>query len=254
MIDKPPLSTFQTGPKLAEKNAITHISKHDHYFVPMGHNFELSCDAINGAVSNGHKVDIVKWFYDTTNEKGHREITYNLIDKFIIDEGTLIGGFAQSSDEGYYTCHVLTKNGEEYISRYDLYVQNCGDYDFELTAYRNYMNPCKHGKCIIKKLATFFPTKKNISKLECKCLEDFSGVYCEKNKEDYIKAIFFFYSPVVFYLFILITMLILFEIFPQMTKKERIPINGLIPKKWSKKPFKTFFRRDDDTESEYDGN
>ncbi|MCP9257437.1 hypothetical protein DINM_000678 [Dirofilaria immitis] len=144
-------------------------------YVPMGRHIILNCASWNSAKNNYNNQNrTVKWIFHDI--KDHRSTPIDIFNsRFSFEEtnGRLILYTAQKENEGIYDCHINLSERIEWVSRINLYVQDC-DEENDLTSYRNIMNPCLYGGCTI---ATF-PNASLLKYLKCNCVLQYTGEFC----------------------------------------------------------------------------
>uniref|UniRef100_A0AC35TPL2 Ig-like domain-containing protein n=1 Tax=Rhabditophanes sp. KR3021 TaxID=114890 RepID=A0AC35TPL2_9BILA len=243
ILQMPPLSPFLPQPFLGFKglkrntssDTTVNIANHKATFYPLGRSFELSCQSMEIAMKNEQTIKNVAWTFTALDSVTSTKIGLINQGRFYHAQNyTLTGHFLQEDDEGYYTCHVLTESDLEFASRYDVYIQDCGDPEFELKTYRNFLNPCLYGECYIDYFES--ETVKNpqlkFNMLICKCSQDFTGEFCDETKKGYWMRMFMMYLPIFLTINLFILAIIISLCYHYFNSSIRYAIEEVLPDKW----------------------
>uniref|UniRef100_A0A915PW65 Ig-like domain-containing protein n=1 Tax=Setaria digitata TaxID=48799 RepID=A0A915PW65_9BILA len=160
-------------------------------YVPMGRHIILNCEAWNSAQNNyDMETGLIKWiFRDIEDHRNGRIILYT----------------AQKENEGIYDCHVGLSKRIEWVSRINLYVQDCDKVN-DLTLYRNVMNPCRYGSCAIDN----FPSAPLLKYLKCNCILQYTGEFCTELVDGAIGREILRFSPFIAHVFAILSIFIAF--------------------------------------------
>uniref|UniRef100_A0A0R3RGV8 Ig-like domain-containing protein n=1 Tax=Elaeophora elaphi TaxID=1147741 RepID=A0A0R3RGV8_9BILA len=164
------------------------------HYVPMGRHIILNCPSWNSSGNNYDSQEKkVKWVFRDIQER--RSIAIDIANsRFSFNEtsSSLTLYTAQKENEGIYDCHVSVTKKVEWVSRVNLYVQDC-DEKGDLTSYRNIMNPCLYGGCTIDT----FPSAPLLKYLKCNCVLQYTGEYCTELVDGAIEREVLRFSPLV---------------------------------------------------------
>ncbi|KAL3989622.1 hypothetical protein ACH3XW_28420 [Acanthocheilonema viteae] len=162
------------------------------HYVPMGRHIILNCMSWNSVANNyDNQNKTMKWIFRDIQD--HRSIPIDIDNsRFALNEtdGSLALYAAQKENEGIYDCHVGLTQNIEWVSRINLYVQDCGE-ERDLTLYRNVMNPCLYGGCIIDA----FPDAPILKYLKCNCVLQYTGEFCTELVDGAVEREILRFSP-----------------------------------------------------------
>ncbi|KAK0403666.1 hypothetical protein QR680_017057 [Steinernema hermaphroditum] len=212
--------------------------------IPLGHPVTLKCNAyekvkkeriplvpaecpLDGHVwelprSNASEPPAVVW--STTIDKKFAKEHFTMKEDY-----SLVGYFMQLAHNDSFDCHVLTEHGE-YMSRVTIVIQDCNTHteldtitklDY-LRVLWNRRNPCKYGGCFVDKVDSY-------DSLRCKCVEQYTGDFCDIETPGAIEREFLFYSPLFGHVFANVFFIILNCIYNRMRKGTRISLVDEVP-------------------------
>ncbi|VIO88505.1 Uncharacterized protein BM_BM8898 [Brugia malayi] len=197
-------------------------------YVPMGRHIILNCVAWSSARNsyyNGNKK--MKWIFRDIQE--YRSIPIdNENSRFSLNEtdGRLILYAAQKENEGIYDCHVGLTQNIEWISRINLYVQDCNEKN-DMTSYHNVMNPCLYGGCVIDT----FPNAPLLKYLKCNCVLQYTGEFCTELVDGAIGREILRFSPFIAHICSTLCIIITFFCCKKTEVRKRIvSLEDLAPK------------------------
>ncbi|VDK84037.1 unnamed protein product [Litomosoides sigmodontis] len=150
-------SLFEAQPVFAKNMNITvSVVKNDvtTRYVPMGRHIILNCMSWNSMVSSydsGNKT--MKWIFHGIQD--YRSIPIDIKNS----------RFSVNKTDGSAILYTAQKENED--------VQDC-DGESDLTSYRNVMNPCLYGACLIDA----FPSASILKYLRCNCILQYTGEFC----------------------------------------------------------------------------
>ncbi|CAG9537255.1 unnamed protein product [Cercopithifilaria johnstoni] len=196
-------------------------------YVPMGRHIILNCMSWISAANN---YDIqnktMKWIFRDIQD--HRSIPIDIENSrfsFNKTDGNLILYTAQKENEGIYDCHVGVTKTIEWVSRVNLYVQDC-DEKRDLISYLNVMNPCLHGGCIIDT----FPNAKLLKYLKCNCVLQYTGEFCTELVDGAIGREILRFSPFIAHICSTLGVIVAFSCCKRTISNKRIvSLEDLVP-------------------------
>uniref|UniRef100_A0A914ZRE4 Ig-like domain-containing protein n=1 Tax=Parascaris univalens TaxID=6257 RepID=A0A914ZRE4_PARUN len=162
VFDPEPYAVFTNTVKLIK-------TSNEKYYVPLGRNYVFRCHAMYWIA--GEKLSPVEeenpfmWTYvNPQREDSHRS-----------DSGKALYLFAvQYMHEGHYDCHIADVDGNEFVSRITLIVQECGIWTGE-EDFDERRNPCQYGACVTEP----YPEVPFLHLVKCKCVTQYTGEFCD---------------------------------------------------------------------------
>ncbi|GMS99995.1 hypothetical protein PENTCL1PPCAC_22170, partial [Pristionchus entomophagus] len=195
-------------------------------FVPLGFDATINCDALD-LLSSVH-VDPAKVHWRRLTDAGTVVVPYSVpgaksTERFYSTshEVLYVFGVQEGHNNTVVECHVeheeenpqkldvtLTQNvagmkadskssfdikerRSRFVSRTKIVVQDCGEDDERKSI--NELNPCMYGVCLIDNSTSFH-------RLQCMCVEQYTGEYCDVLVSGTFWREFLFYSPVLAHL------------------------------------------------------
>ncbi|RCN42965.1 hypothetical protein ANCCAN_11099 [Ancylostoma caninum] len=145
----------------------------------------------------------------------------------VTDNVVYLHAMTTKLDRAVLECSVRkensTKEQKNIKARIMLVAQDCGGYGSEGTdTSMNRMNPCRHGSCRVTNDYGF-------ERLECRCLPQFTGLYCDKLATGATIFELIYYSPVIALVAVLLFVACCFRCVEGVKREQPMALEKHIP-------------------------
>ncbi|KAK5979260.1 hypothetical protein GCK32_000647 [Trichostrongylus colubriformis] len=212
-------------------------------YIPIGHHAFFTCEAFKKSSLMPERAKNASWLL--MHRSGETWNTYELkntisLEKsriMVTDNNAYLYGMSSVLDGSIITCTVPSVLSSEIpdandttstkeltlSSRTILVAQNCGKNGEDSTTSMNKLNPCRFGSCAVTNMSGF-------GLLECRCMPQYTGLYCDKFVLWATIYELLFYSPVAALLLVLLFVACCFDYVEGMRKEKPMKLEKHLPR------------------------
>ncbi|KJH43912.1 hypothetical protein DICVIV_10073 [Dictyocaulus viviparus] len=202
-------------------------------YIPLGHHASIKCDVLEKSAYLSEQELQTEWFLMYKNNNKWKSYVLNATDSnkknrlTVIDNVAYLYGMSTLLDGSVVAClvypNVSRSSAMKLVSRTILVAQNCASMNEFETPWMNKRNPCRYGSCRVRNDSGF-------ELLECRCMEQYTGFFCDKLVDKATMYELLFYAPVATMTAVLLFVACCFDCVEGETKENKFNFEKHLPK------------------------